>query len=165
MRPALKAELVLGGAVLAHLVVVETMFVTAGGGRNGLLTVAKFFGLHVAAVMMVQVVLVARLPWLDRRLGMDRLTAWHRWVGIALAWTIVCHATFVLLGFSRLDDASVPETFLQPGRGHRLAARDVRRRDRRRRGARLHALGPAAAAVRGLPRTSTSSSTSRSGSR
>lgn len=111
MRPALKAELVLGGAVLAHLAVVEAMFVTAGAGRNDLLTVAKFFGLHVAAVMMVQVVLVARIPWLDRRLGMDRLTAWHRWVGIALAWTIACHATFVLLGFSRLDDASVPETF------------------------------------------------------
>ena len=112
MRPALKAELVLGGAVLAHLVVVETMFLTAGAGRNGLLSVARFFGLHVAAVMMVQLVLVARLPWLDRRLGMDRLTAWHRWVGIALAWTIACHATFVLLGFSRLDDASVPATFL-----------------------------------------------------
>jgi predicted ferric reductase len=112
MRPALKAELVLGGAALAHLMIVETMFFTAGAGRNSVLTVAKFFGLHVAAVMMVQLVLVARVPWLDRRLGMDRLTAWHRWVGIALAWTIACHATFVLLGFARLDDATVPETFL-----------------------------------------------------
>ena len=112
MRPALKAELVLGGAVLAHLLVVETMYVTAGAGRNGVLSVARFFGLHVAAVMMVQVVLVARLPWLDRRLGMDRLTAWHRWVGIALAWTIACHATFVVLGFARLDDAPLFETFL-----------------------------------------------------
>ncbi len=111
MRPALMAERVLGAAVLAHLLVVEVTFFTAGAGRNDLLTLAKFFGLHVAAVMMVQVVLVARLPWLDRRLGMDRLTAWHRWAGIALAWTIACHATFVLLGFSRLDDASVPETF------------------------------------------------------
>jgi predicted ferric reductase len=112
MRPALKAELVLGGAVLAHLLVVETTFFAAGTGRNGVLTVAKFFGLHVAAIMMVQLVLVARLPWLDRRLGMDRLTAWHRWTGIAMAWTIACHATFVLLGFARLDDAPVPETFL-----------------------------------------------------
>ena len=112
MRPALKAERVLGGAVAAHLLVVETVFFTSGAGRNDLLTVAKFFGIHVAAVMMVQLVLVARLPWLDRRLGMDRLTAWHRWVGIALAWTIACHATFVMLGFARLDDASVPEAFL-----------------------------------------------------
>jgi predicted ferric reductase len=112
MRPARKAELVLAGAVVAHLVVVEIIFVTGGSGRNDLLTTAKFFGLHVAAAMMVQLVLVARLPWLDRRLGMDRLTAWHRWVGIALAWTIACHATFVLLGFARLDDATVPAAFL-----------------------------------------------------
>ncbi len=78
MRPALKAELVLVCGVAAHLLVVETTFVIAGGGRNDLLTVAKFFGLHVGALMMVQVVLVARLPWLDHRLGMDRHTAWHR---------------------------------------------------------------------------------------
>ena len=39
----------------------------------------------------------------------------------------------------------------QPGRGHRLAARHVRRGDRRRGGARLHAVGAAAAALRGLP--------------
>lgn len=111
MRPALKAELVLGGAVLAHLVVVETLYFTAGAGKNDVLSVARFFGLHVAAVMMVQVVLVARLPWLDRRLGMDRLTAWHRWVGIALAWTIATHATLAVLGFARLDDAPVLDTF------------------------------------------------------
>jgi predicted ferric reductase len=111
MRPALMAERVLVVAVAAHLGLVEIMFFSAGGGRNDLLTIAEFFGLHVAAVMMVQVALVARLPWLDRRLGMDRLTAWHRWVGIALAWMIACHATFVLLGFARLDDATVPATF------------------------------------------------------
>ncbi len=152
MRPALKAELVLGGAVLAHLAVVETMFFTAGAGRNDVLTVAKFFGLHVAAVMMVQLVLVARLPWLDRRLGMDRLTAWHRWTGIALAWTIACHATFVLLGFARLNDDAVPETFLSLAGvtasllGMCAAAIVVVG------GGRLHPVGPAAAAVRGLPR-------------
>lgn len=29
--------------------------------------------------MAFQLLLVARLPWLDRRIGMDRLTLWHRW--------------------------------------------------------------------------------------
>ena len=47
----------------------------------------------------------------EGRAGPRGLTAWHRWVGIAIAWTIACHATFVLLGFARLDGASVPETF------------------------------------------------------
>jgi predicted ferric reductase len=112
MAPALTAQLVLGAAVLAHLAVVEVLFLTAGTGKNDVLTVAKFFGLHAASVMMLQLVLVARLPWLDRRLGMDRLTAWHRWTGFALLWTVITHATLVVLGYALLSDAPVFGTFL-----------------------------------------------------
>jgi predicted ferric reductase len=110
--PAQLAQLVLVGVVLANLAIVEFLFVTAGTGKNAVLTVAKFFGLHAALIMMVQLVLVARLPWLDRRLGMDRLTAWHRWVGFTLLWTVVTHATLVVLGYARLDQAPVLRTFL-----------------------------------------------------
>ena len=108
---ALKAELVLGGAVVAHLVIVETMFFTGSAGSNGVLTLAKFFAVNAPLIMMTQIVLVSRLPWLDRRIGMDRLTAWHRWVGFGLLWTVLLHVTFVLLGYARLDDAPMPTTF------------------------------------------------------
>jgi predicted ferric reductase len=104
--------LVLGGLVLVHLVVVEVLFFTAGAGKNDVLTVAKFFGLHAASIMMLQLILVARLPWLDRRLGMDRLTAWHRWIGFTLLWTVLTHATLVVLGYARLDALPVLQTFL-----------------------------------------------------
>jgi predicted ferric reductase len=112
MSPALLAQLVLVGAVLVNLVIVEYLFITAGTGKNSVLTVAKFFGLHAALIMMVQLILVARLPWLDRRLGMDRLTSWHRWVGFTLLWTVITHATLVVLGYARLDQAPVLRTFL-----------------------------------------------------
>ena len=110
--PAARARAVLLAAVLANLAVVEVLFVAAGPGRNTLLSVGRWFGLHVAFVMMVQLVLVARLPWLDRRIGMDRLTAWHRWVGFSLLWTVVLHGTFIVLGFAQLDEASAVATFL-----------------------------------------------------
>ncbi len=110
--PALAARLALGAAVLAHLVVVEVLFVTAGMGKNSVLTVAKFFGLHAASIMMLQLVLVARLPWLDRRIGMDRLTVWHRWIGFTLVWTVLTHATLVVLGYAWLDSLPVLRTFL-----------------------------------------------------
>ena len=103
LPPALAARLVLGAAVLAHLVVVEVLFASAGTGKNSVLTVAKFFGLHAASIMMLQLVLVARLPWLDRRIGMDRLTVWHRWIGFTLVWTVLTHATLVVLGYAWLD--------------------------------------------------------------
>ncbi|MFE5816564.1 ferric reductase-like transmembrane domain-containing protein [Streptomyces sp. NPDC056479] len=98
--------------VLVNVVIVEALFVSAGSGKNGVLTVAKFFGLHAALLMLFQLLLVARLPWLDRRIGMDRLTVWHRWVGFTLLWTVLTHATLVVLGYARLDDTSMGKTFV-----------------------------------------------------
>jgi predicted ferric reductase len=110
--PALTAQLVLGGVVLANLAIVEFFYFTEGTGKNPTLTVAKFFGLHAALILMLQLVLIARLPWLDRRIGMDRLTAWHRWVGFTLLWTVLTHATLIVLGYARLDQAPLFRTFL-----------------------------------------------------
>ncbi|MEG3627282.1 ferredoxin reductase family protein [Streptomyces poriticola] len=98
--------------VIANVVIVEALFLGAGSGKNGVLTVAKFFGVHAALLMLFQLLLVARLPWLDRRIGMDRLTVWHRWVGFTLLWTVLTHATLVVLGYATLDDASMAKTFV-----------------------------------------------------
>jgi predicted ferric reductase len=112
LPPAVVAQVVLGAGLLTHLVIVEVLFATAGTGKNSVLTVAKFFGLHAASIMMLQLVLVARLPWLDRRIGMDRLTVWHRWTGFTLVWTVLTHATLVVLGYAALDSLPVLRTFL-----------------------------------------------------
>ncbi|MFF5369400.1 ferric reductase-like transmembrane domain-containing protein [Streptomyces sp. NPDC013187] len=109
--PVVAARWALWTFVVGNLAIVEALFLDAGTGKNGVLTVAKFFGLHAAVLMLFQLLLVARLPWLDRRIGMDRLTVWHRWVGFALLWTVLTHAVLVVLGFSRLDDASMTKTF------------------------------------------------------
>lgn len=106
------ARLALLGVLIANLVIVDLLFAAYGTGKNSVLTVAKFVGLHAALTMMVQLVLVARLPWLDRRIGMDRLTSWHRWVGFALVWTVLVHASLVVTGYARLDRAPLPRTFL-----------------------------------------------------
>jgi predicted ferric reductase len=104
--PVVAARWALWTFVIVNVVIVEALFLTAGTGKNGVLTVAKFFGLHAAILMLFQLLLVARLPWLDRRIGMDRLTVWHRWVGFTLLWTVLTHAVLVILGYSRLGGGS-----------------------------------------------------------
>jgi predicted ferric reductase len=111
MSPVVAARWALLAFVAGNVVIVEILFFTAGKGKNDILTVAKFFGLHAALLMMFQLLLVARLPWLDRRIGMDRLTVWHRWVGFTLLWTVLTHATLVVLGYARLDKATMLKTF------------------------------------------------------
>ncbi|WP_436497196.1 ferredoxin reductase family protein [Actinokineospora sp. HUAS TT18] len=110
--PVVRARWAMWAFVLVNLVIVEVLFITSGTGKNSILTVAKFVGLHAALLMIFQLLLVARLPWLDRRIGMDRLTVWHRWTGFTLLWTVLTHATLVVLGYATLDDASMGRTFL-----------------------------------------------------
>ncbi|MFE0916745.1 ferric reductase-like transmembrane domain-containing protein [Streptomyces nigra] len=112
LPPVAAARRVMWAFVLVNVVIVESLFIASGSGKNDVLTVAKFFGLHAALLMFCQLLLVARLPWLDRRIGMDRLTVWHRWVGFTLLWTVLTHATLVVLGFATLDDTSMAKTFV-----------------------------------------------------
>lgn len=110
--PVVQARWALWAFVVINLGIVEVLFITGGTGKNSILTVAKFVGLHAALLMMFQLLLVARLPWLDRRIGMDRLTVWHRWTGFTLLWTVLTHATLIVLGYATLDNASMARTFL-----------------------------------------------------
>jgi len=105
--PALAARLVLWLVVGINVVIVEAVFLTAEPARNNVLGFGKWLGLHLALIMILQLVLVARVPWLDRRIGMDRLTSWHRWTGFTLFWLVLLHPTFILLGYATEYHTSV----------------------------------------------------------
>jgi predicted ferric reductase len=100
ISPAMAARLVLGVVVGVNVLIVEAVFLTAEPAKNAVLGFGKWLGLHLALVMILQLVLVARLPWLDRRIGMDRLTSWHRWTGFTLFWLVLLHPSFILLGYA-----------------------------------------------------------------
>ncbi|MBU2668430.1 ferredoxin reductase family protein [Actinoplanes bogorensis] len=93
--------------LLVNLAIVELMLANpATPAHNTLTSIGRILGLHLAFVMALQLLLIARLPFLDRRLGMDKLTTWHRWTGFTLFWLVVLHPTFVMLGYSQLDKIS-----------------------------------------------------------
>ncbi|MFD2420607.1 ferredoxin reductase family protein [Amycolatopsis pigmentata] len=81
-----------------------------GGGFSGfdapgglLLGLGRLLGLYGALALVLQLVLVARLPWLESRLGMDQLTAWHRWSGFWVLWLVLAHVVFITLGYAAQD--------------------------------------------------------------
>ncbi|GGQ77468.1 oxidoreductase [Streptomyces pilosus] len=91
------------GLLAANAVVVAVLFVRAGFGADALVLLGRLTGLYGALLMAFQLLLVARLPWLDRRIGMDRLTLWHRWTGFALLWTLLAHAVFITCGYAGMS--------------------------------------------------------------
>ncbi|MCX5051795.1 MULTISPECIES: ferredoxin reductase family protein [unclassified Streptomyces] len=105
IRPRVVARTGLYVVLAANAAVVAYFFAEAGFASNALIVMGRLAGLYGALVMAFQLVLVARLPWLDRRIGMDRLTSWHRWTGFALLWTLLAHVVFITFGYA--DGAGV----------------------------------------------------------
>jgi predicted ferric reductase len=111
-HPATAGRAVLWAVVAVNVAIVETLYFTSDpAAKNTLIAIAKFFGLNAALLLILQIVLIARVPWLDRRIGMDRLTAWHRWVGFGIFWAVVLHPTFILVGYARFDKLPIATEF------------------------------------------------------
>jgi len=74
-----------------------------------LTSIARITGLLGAYLALLQVVLLARLPWLERLVGFDRLTFWHRWNGHACLDLVLAHVFFSIWGYAALDKVSIPK--------------------------------------------------------
>jgi predicted ferric reductase len=77
-------------------------------GSTLLTTAGRLSGLLGAASALAQVVLLARLPALERRVGFDRLTVWHRRNGKACLGLLLAHAVLVTAGYTLGDRISLP---------------------------------------------------------
>lgn len=103
----------LAGLFLVGNAVVITWLWIHGGGLEGLddtgellTSLSRITGLLSAYLALVQVVLLARVPWVERRVGFDRLTGLHRWNGHACIDLVIAHVVLVLLGYAALDELS-----------------------------------------------------------
>jgi predicted ferric reductase len=75
---------------------------------GGLLTAAgELAGLTGAYLMLIMVVLIARLPWLERSAGQDRLIHWHRRVAPWAFGLITAHVVFITLGYAQAASTGV----------------------------------------------------------
>src|SRR5437588_11358945 len=54
-------------------------------------TVGRITGLLGAYLLLIQVLLIARLSFLERLIGFDRLTVWHRRNGKLLLYLLLAH--------------------------------------------------------------------------
>ncbi len=78
-----------------------------------LIATGRLAGFTGAYLMLVMLVLVARLPWLERSLGQDRLVRWHRRIAPWALVLIGLHITFVTLGYAQLAKSGVLHQFWQ----------------------------------------------------
>ena len=90
------------GAVLGVVVTGETVgSLKAPGGL--LIAGGRLAGFTGAYFMLVMVLLIARLTWLERAVGQDRLVRWHRRVAPLALGLIAAHVVLITLGYAQSD--------------------------------------------------------------
>jgi predicted ferric reductase len=88
------------GAVLAAVILGESRGSLAAPG--GLLSAAgRLAGFTGTYLMLIMVVLVARLPWLERSAGQDQLVRWHRQIASWAICLITAHVVLIVLGYAQ----------------------------------------------------------------
>ena len=80
-------------------------------GRSGdlLTSFGRLTGLLSAYSALLQVLLLARLPFLERIVGLDRLSVWHRWNGHVCIDLVLAHVVLTVWGYALLDRISLPK--------------------------------------------------------
>jgi predicted ferric reductase len=73
----------------------------------------RLAGLLAAYAMVVVVLLVARVPPLERAIGQDRLLAWHRRLGPWPLYLLLAHGVLITVGYAHLAHDGVVHQFGQ----------------------------------------------------
>ena len=113
IRPRIAAKSGLFIFLGANVAAVTALFIEGGLSDDVLISIGRLAGLYGALAMAFQLLLIARLPWLDRRLGMDRLTSWHRWTGFSILWLLVAHLVFILFGYAEVEQKGVVDELVE----------------------------------------------------
>lgn len=82
----------------------DTPAATLDNRAELLVAAGQITGLVAGYLLLVQILLMSRVGILERFVGTELLTRWHRDIGIALVLAVVGHVGSILLGYSLLDE-------------------------------------------------------------
>jgi predicted ferric reductase len=77
-------------------------------GPGGLATaLGQLTALLGTYAVLIELLLMSRIPWLERAVGLDGLAVWHRWNGFAVVWLLGGHVVLTTLGYAQSGRVSI----------------------------------------------------------
>ncbi|WP_328676414.1 ferric reductase-like transmembrane domain-containing protein [Streptomyces sp. NBC_00343] len=104
----------LGALAILSVVAVVALWVMNQGGPlsltsdRGTGSLGLLAGLLASDLMILQVVLLARIPWVERSWGHDLLTRRHRLIGFASFWLMTAHVSLFAVERSTREPTAIP---------------------------------------------------------
>ena len=102
-----------GAATWLSVLVVIALWLAGGGlsavhsAGEALTSLGRVTGLIASDLLLVQVLLMARIPLVERSYGQDELARRHRWVGFASFNLMVLHVVAITLGYAATSPAGL----------------------------------------------------------
>ena len=75
-------------------------------------TMGELAGMLGGYLVCAQVLLIARMPWFENAVGLDRLVAWHRSLGTSVILLIVAHVVLLVVGGELFDQKTPWSEFI-----------------------------------------------------
>ncbi|WP_372594104.1 ferric reductase-like transmembrane domain-containing protein [Actinotalea sp.] len=107
-----------GLTVWGSMLVVVALWVHHGGFQDltagaaaSLSSIGRLSGLISSDLLLLQVLAMARVPFIERSIGQDRLARWHRWVGFSSMNLILVHLVTITIGYALFDGSNVLREF------------------------------------------------------
>ncbi|MCO1593889.1 ferric reductase-like transmembrane domain-containing protein [Micromonospora sp. RHAY321] len=103
-----------GTVAIASMVVVVALWLHDTGlqaltvsGTSAATSLGRLTGLLASDLLLIQVFLMARVPWVEGRFGQDRLTRWHRYTGFTSFWLMLGHIVLIVVGYAASGHTNV----------------------------------------------------------
>jgi len=100
------------------LLLVTALWVKGGGIQQltsvsgALMSTGRLTGLIASALLLIQVFLMARVPWVEQAWGQDELARTHRLVGFTSFTLMLAHIVLITLGYAAGTSAGIVGTFV-----------------------------------------------------
>jgi predicted ferric reductase len=94
-----RVALLAGGVAVLATWWLDTSGSSVQGAGAAMTAAGRLCGLLASYLVLVQLLLMARLPVLERSVGLDRLAAWHRGLGTNVVLLIVVHVLLIVWGY------------------------------------------------------------------
>jgi len=101
----------------ATVVAVVAMFLADGAlakitdVASGLSALSRLTALVATDLLLIHMLLVARVPWLDKLYGHDRVTTAHKKLGKPILYLVIAHFLASLIQYSILDAKTITDEF------------------------------------------------------
>jgi predicted ferric reductase len=92
---------------------VSSRLLLNGGSGGRAVALGRLAGLLIGSGVLLQLVLVSRLPWIEPSMGCDRLYRLHRRLGFLIGSLLLVHPLLLTVGYARRHHLSISRQFIE----------------------------------------------------